>query len=126
MPANYLPFLIIALALGSLFLGVRRSFARAGQVKSFLQQGAKVIDVRTPEEYASGHLPGALNIPYNDLRAQIPRQFPNQDQPLLLHCLSGVRSAMGKRTLQSLGYTRVLNLGSYARAQKLLHANPKL
>ena len=120
MPSNYLPFIIIALALGALFLVKQRSFAGAGQVKSFLQHGAKVIDVRTPEEYASGHLPGALNIPFHDLRTQITRHIPNPDQPLLLHCLSGVRSAMGKRTLQSMGYTRVLNLGSYARAQKLL------
>ena len=117
---NYLPFLIIILAVGALFLWRQRSFAGADQVGTYLRQGARVIDVRNPEEYASGHLPGAVNVPLPELRSQISRQAPDKAQPLLLHCVSGVRSGMAKHTLEQLGYTRVLNLGSYGRAAKLL------
>jgi rhodanese-related sulfurtransferase len=45
---------------------------------------------------------------------------PNKEQPLLLHCLSGTRSAAGEDTLKRMGYQNVLNLGSYGRAQKIL------
>jgi rhodanese-related sulfurtransferase len=50
----------------------------------------------------------------------IARVAPNKEQPLLLHCLSGTRSAAGEDTLKRMGYQNVLNLGSYGRAQKIL------
>ena len=120
---NYLPLIILILVVGALFLWKQRGLASAEQVGAYLRQGAKVIDVRNPEEFASGHLPGAWNIPLPELRAAISRHAPDKRQPLLLHCLSGVRSGMGKRTLEAMGYTQVLNLGSYGRAAKLLQAS---
>ena len=117
---NYLPYIVLLLVVGALLFWRARSFAGAEQVKAYWRERGLVIDVRNPDEYASGHLPGALNIPLDQLRDQVTRHAPKKDQPLLLHCAGGVRSGMGKRTLEKMGYTRVLNLGSYGRAAKLL------
>ena len=86
----------------------------------YLKQGAKVIDVRTPEEFQSGHLAEAISIPLGSLEREIPRQAPYKQQVLLLHCQSGVRSGMAARTLKRLGYAKVYNLGSFGRAEEIL------
>ena len=79
-----------------------------------------MIDVRSEAEFRERHLPNAINIPLNRLGDEIGRYAPNKEQPLLLHCLSGTRSAMGASALKKLGYRNVSNLGSYARAEKIL------
>ena len=115
--------IIIVGAIVLAFVGMKRlGQASPNKVQACLQAGAKVIDVRSAAEYASGHLPGTTNIPLNELRDQIGRLAPDRGQPLLLHCQSGVRSGMGKRALRQLGYRNVHNLGSYQRAQNLLKA----
>jgi rhodanese-related sulfurtransferase len=85
-----------------------------------MQRGARVIDVRSPEEYASGHLSKAINIPLDQLESRIGQVVTNKEQPLLLHCASGIRSGHGKRILNQLGYTEALNVGSYDRAAKMI------
>ena len=84
-----------------------------------LKQGAKVIDVRQPEEFASRHLPSAINLPLDELAERIPQVAPDKSAVLLLHCQGGVRSGMAKRQLERLGYSQVFNLGSYGRAERL-------
>jgi phage shock protein E len=64
-----------------------------------------------------------VNIPLDRLREEIARLAPNVEQPLLLHCLSGTRSGMGKAMLKKMGYRNVFNLGSYGRAEKILGAH---
>ncbi|MFG2874343.1 rhodanese-like domain-containing protein [Streptomyces sp. NPDC048337] len=67
-----------------------------------------VIDVRTPGEYASGHLPGALNVPLDRLTASLPRlRQAAVDKELLLVCASGARSLNAARTLSEHGITAV-------------------
>ena len=85
-----------------------------------LKNGALVIDVRSPDEFSSGHLSKAVNIPMEQLATVLPKQVPDKERPLLLHCLSGTRSGMAKSQLKSLGYTNVFNLGSFARARKIV------
>jgi rhodanese-related sulfurtransferase len=85
-----------------------------------LKNGALVIDVRNAGEFRSGHLPMAINIPIKELESVLPKRVKDKDQVLLLHCLSGGRSAMAKSKLKSLGYTNVFNLGSFARARKIV------
>jgi phage shock protein E len=67
-----------------------------------------VIDVRTPEEYASGHIPGALNIPFD----QVARRISEVDAPhgVALYCMVGPRARKGESALLSAGYTSVLHL----------------
>ncbi len=111
---------IAVLAVVIWFMMRQRGSAGAEEVKSYLQRGAKVIDVRSPGEYGSGHLPDAVNIPVGELESRIGQYATNKEQPLLLHCASGMRSGSGKRILEQMGYTQVLNLGSYGQAEKLL------
>lgn len=85
------------------------------QAGEWTYKGAKtavVIDVRTPAEYAAGHVEGAVNIPYEQIAAGI-RAVPgaSKDQAMLLYCRSGRRSAIAKETLEKLGYRRVIDGG---------------
>jgi rhodanese-related sulfurtransferase len=71
-----------------------------------------ILDVRNSAEYQEGHLAGALNVPMG----YIPRRIDEipADRPIIVHCLSGVRSAIASGMLQSLGRTDVLDYcGSY-------------
>jgi rhodanese-related sulfurtransferase len=88
--------------------------------REWLNKGATVIDVRSEAEFQEKHLPGTINIPLDRLGEEIARRAPNKEQPLLLHCLSGTRSAAGEATLKKMGYRNVFNLGSYGRAEKIL------
>ena len=98
--------------------------ARPDAVRALLRKGAMVIDVRTEEEYRAGHLDGTVNIPLSDLSRRIAAESPDKDQPLLLHCASGARSGAARRMLAGMGYRQVLNLGSYARAERLIKPAP--
>jgi phage shock protein E len=88
--------------------------------REWLKKGATIIDVRSEGEFQEKHLPGAINIPLNRLGDEIARVAPNKEQLLLLHCLSGTRSAAGEATLRKMGYRNVFNLGSYGRAEQIL------
>ena len=72
--------------------------------------GVLVLDVREPEEYDEGALPGVLHIPRGHLEAQIEGRALDRDQAIVVYCAGGVRSAFAARTLQELGYTDVLSM----------------
>ena len=78
-----------------------------------------VLDVRSPGEFNSGHLPVAINMPLDEIETVLPRRVTDKNQVLLLHCASGMRSGMALRKLKSLGYANVFNLGSFNRAGKI-------
>jgi phage shock protein E len=108
--------LIIAICVLGAFYGLKRmSFVSAGKAHELLREGALVVDVREPIEFETGHLPGALNIPLGDLKSELPRRQPDKNRVVLLHCLSGGRSGIARRQVQTMGYT-AFNLGSYSRA----------
>ncbi|HPA20196.1 MAG TPA: rhodanese-like domain-containing protein [Verrucomicrobiae bacterium] len=117
--SNWVWFIVIAAVIAFLLLR-RSSFARADDVEAALKDRALVIDVRSSGEFASGHLAGVTNVPLDRLAQEIAALAPDRSQPIALHCLSGARSASGCATLRRMGYTRVYNLGSYGRAEKLL------
>ena len=74
-----------------------------------------LIDVRTSEEFASGHRPGAINIPVEHIsngQISILAEAP-KDAPIELYCLSGSRASYAKLILGSLGYTDVVNGGGF-------------
>jgi rhodanese-related sulfurtransferase len=68
-----------------------------------------LVDVRTPEEYWGGHIPGALNIPLSKIEEEQPTD--NKDALIVVYCRSGNRSGQAKRILESLGYRNVHNFG---------------
>ena len=67
-----------------------------------------ILDVRTPGEYAAGHVPGALNIPYDQMATRVEEIRAYQDQGVVLYCRSGRRSGIAAKTLATKGFT---NLG---------------
>ena len=102
---------------------------KSGQISpkdalAHLKNGTLVIDVRSPGEFHSGHLPTAINIPLDEIETALPRRMKDKNQVLLLHCQSGMRSGMAKQKLKSVGYTNVFNLGSYGRAENILKQQP--
>ncbi|HVV71182.1 MAG TPA: rhodanese-like domain-containing protein [Verrucomicrobiae bacterium] len=117
---NWPALVIVSAAMLGLLLWKRASLVSSGTARQLLQEGALVIDVRTPGEFSSGHLAAAVNIPLGDLRTDIPRHVPDKNQVLLLHCLSGGRSAIAQHQLKRMGYTKVSNLGSYRRAAAIV------
>jgi molybdopterin/thiamine biosynthesis adenylyltransferase/rhodanese-related sulfurtransferase len=73
-----------------------------------LSNGAVAIDVREPEEWAAGHIPGAKHVPKSYLESRIEGAIPDRSQHLILYCASGNRSAWAARTLiEDLGYESV-------------------
>ena len=72
--------------------------------------GAVIVDVRDAAEYAQGHIPGAINIPAQDIEA-ITEKMPDKSTPLFTYCLRGTRSRGMVRTLKAMGYTQVINMG---------------
>ncbi len=91
-----------------------------GKARQHLQNGAMLVDVRSPGEFKSRQLPGAVNIPLDQLHSSAKRHLPDKNCVLLLHCLSGTRSGLACRALKQMGYTNVFNLGSYGRAQRII------
>jgi len=71
--------------------------------------GLFVLDVRTPAEFASGHIPDAHLIPVDELEDRL-RELPARDTPMLVHCAAGGRSTAACQTLGQHGWTRLLNL----------------
>lgn len=106
----------------AIFLARRASVVSAQLARKHLAEGALVIDVRSLEEFRGGHLPNALNIPLGELRESLPRHVKDKNQVLLLHCLTGTRSGIASQQLKSVGYANVFNLGSFARARKIVDA----
>ncbi len=82
--------------------------------KELIQDGAILLDVRTSEEFASGHLEGAVNLDYTKIAEEIAALIADKDQPIVVYCSAAKRSAQALDTLLRLGYTKVYNLGSMA------------
>lgn len=74
------------------------------------EKEAIIIDVRTPEEYAKGHLENAQNINWNNGDFEQKVATYKKDTPLFVYCMSGGRSASAAEKLRSLGYTKVYEL----------------
>jgi phage shock protein E len=120
MSADWNLLWIAALMVAVMLALKRLGLVSAAAARAYLKEGALILDVRTTGEFNSRHLPGAINLPLDDLIEGAPRLAPDKSRVLLLHCLSGARSGVARRQLKELGYSRVFNLGSYGRAQRLL------
>ena len=76
-----------------------------------IECGFILLDVRTPEEYEAGHIPGAINIPNETIGTdEIPR-LPQKDQRIYVYCRSGNRSKQASEKLAALGYTDIVEIG---------------
>lgn len=81
----------------------------AQQVQELLDQKSLkfILDVRTPHEYAAGHLPGAINVPLQQLTARLNDLKKHSDQPVLVYCESGGRSPKAVGQLLNNGFTDI-------------------
>lgn len=106
--------LVLAVAAGVYLWLARAGNISGDQARRLVGEGARLVDVRTPEEFADGHLPGAINIPVQDLERRIDELGP-KERPIVLYCRSGMRSGRAARQLSSAGFVAVHNLGSIGR-----------
>ena len=85
---------------------------KVSEVRGLVESGAKIIDVREPNEFELGHIKGALNIPMSEFRQRLD-EFP-KDEPVYVHCRSAQRSYNVARALGQLGFDNIYNVsGSY-------------
>ena len=117
---TWIPFgVVLVLAIGYM------SMKRSGQISpkeasEFLKSGAMLIDVRSANEFDSGHIMQASNIPLDKVEMMALSVIRDRNKVLLLHCSSGVRSNMAKKKLTEMGFKNAYNLGSYERARKIV------
>jgi rhodanese-related sulfurtransferase len=84
----------------------------ARTARALVAAGARVVDVRTPAEFAEGHVAGALNVPHDEISTRAAELGP-KDAPILLYCRSGRRSAIAAEALRALGYGKVWDMQRY-------------
>ena len=75
---------------------------------------ALLLDVRSSEEYGEYHLNGSVNIPLDQLKMKMPRDYPDMRLPIFVYCQSGYRAKEGASILKELGYWNVNSLGGLA------------
>ncbi len=81
-----------------------------------VRTGATILDVRTKDEYAGGHIRGSVNIPVDQLASNI-NKLKDKQKPVITCCASGMRSATAKSILKSKGFVNVHNGGSWMSLQ---------
>jgi len=69
-----------------------------------------ILDVRSAEEYAEGHVPGAINIPYDQLSSRLAEISSHKNKEVVLYCRSGKRAGIAANILQSAGFSKLLHL----------------
>ncbi|MEI6875809.1 MAG: rhodanese-like domain-containing protein [Spirochaetota bacterium] len=74
---------------------------------------ALLIDVRTAEEFAAGHIPGAILLPYDEIQAKFKEI--DKERPIVVYCRSGHRSGIARTSLVGMGYRNVSDFGPYTK-----------
>ena len=85
-----------------------------------MKENAVLIDVRSVDEFNSGFIPGAVNIPHGEIAEKIAAVAPDKATPLYLYCRSGRRVGIAMEKLKELGYTDMVNLGGFEEAKEKL------
>jgi phage shock protein E len=82
----------------------------ADPILEMIKSGAKIIDVRSTEEFDDENFPGSINIPVNELPSRLA-ELGDPSKPLVLYCATGSRSAWAAHVLAKAGYKNVINAG---------------
>lgn len=113
LPTLFVPFLLFACS------------SRPGEIippreaAEKIRAGALVVDVRTYEEYGSGHVENALNIPHTEIEESLDKLGSDKQREIVLYCRSGRRSGLAKDALRERGYNNVHNAGGYSDLAEL-------
>ena len=80
---------------------------------TMMEEGSSyiILDVRTPEEFAEKHIPGAINVANETIGTDEIPELPDKDQLILVYCRSGNRSKQASEKLAALGYTNIVEFG---------------
>lgn len=78
-----------------------------------IDRGVTLIDVRTAEEFAAGHIDGAINIPFEIIVPELAKLNIDTDAEVVLYCRSGNRSGIAQESLVKQGYTNTYNAGGF-------------
>ncbi len=92
---------------------------QTADLKSIIEQGAFLVDVRTPGEFAGGHIRGSVNIPLNTIPEELSK-FRNKKN-IIVFCLSGGRSSQAKSILEQNGFTNVVNGGTWNQVNQYVN-----
>ena len=111
--------IVLAFGLGALFL-LTRSGGGPGDLDAWLERGATVLDVRSPGEFAQGHVQGATNIPVDQLPDRLG-EVP--EGPVVVYCRSGMRSRRARAMLEGVGH-EVLDMQRYTAFPPALREAP--
>ncbi len=84
---------------------------KTSDLKNIIEQGAFLVDVRTPAEFERGHVKGSVNIPLDKVLTQLAK-FKDKKN-IIIFCLSGARSSQAKSILEKNGFTNVVNGGTW-------------
>lgn len=113
--------LVMLLAAAILQILKRMTFSPrlpAAEGKQKILKGGLLVDVRTPLEFDTGHVAGAINIPLDQLAQRLSDFGADKNREIVLYCKSGARAGMAQQALASAGYTRVFNSGGFSDWQK--------
>lgn len=107
---------LIAILVAVAVMMLLRSLGKTSgtDARALVEKGAKLVDVRTTGEFEAGHLPKAIHIPVQALDGRTA-ELGAKDQPIVVYCASGARSARAKRLLEKHGFTAVHDLGAMGR-----------
>ena len=108
-----IPLLLAVLALAG--CGLKYSYTQISMEEAIaiMEENTDYIllDVRTPEEFAELHIPGAINVPNETIGTEEISQLPNKEQLILVYCRSGNRSKEASEKLANLGYSNIYEFG---------------
>ena len=113
----FLGAISLAVVFGATSLARAESASVAGaraEALAKIESGALVVDVRTPEEFATGHLARATNVPHTAIAKNLATFGTDKEREIVLYCRSGRRAGLATAELRALGYTSVYNAGGYA------------
>lgn len=96
------------------FMFLKGGDVSGAEARQLVQTGARLVDVRTPGEFAAGHIPGAINIPVQQLDTRMSELQP-KDAAVVVYCRSGHRSGNAARMLKNAGFPAVHDLGPMSR-----------
>lgn len=107
--------LILTMALLSIGCSQEQTTVEVGlvtpeQLLSEPPANAVVLDVRTPEEYAGGHVPGAINVPHTEIAERLDDVDADRSRPVVVYCERGGRAGQAEAALLAGGFTDVLHL----------------
>ena len=114
MSGNLGVIIAIAVAGAAMYWFVMGNTIAPDKARALVDDGAHLVDVRTPAEFASGHIEGAVNIPVDQIGGRLD-EIGKPDETVVVYCRSGARSARAKRTLEQAGFADVHNLGAMSR-----------